>query len=131
MNHYQAVIIGSGQGGTPLAKKLAQAGWQTALIEKNVIGGTCVNTGCTPTKTLIASAKVAHTAAQAGKWGVEVKDYRVNFPAVINRKNQVVDKFRNGSRKGLESTDNLTLIFGEASFSGLKELRVNLTEGGS
>ncbi len=89
MEHYQAVIIGSGQGGTPLAKKLAEAGWKTALIEKKLIGGTCVNYGCTPTKTLIASAKVAYTVAQASKWGLEVNSFRVNLPAIINRKTQV------------------------------------------
>ncbi|MDQ4140618.1 MAG: mercuric reductase [Bacteroidota bacterium] len=131
MEHYQAVIIGSGQGGTPLAKKLAQTGWKTALIEKQQVGGTCVNNGCTPTKTMIASAKVANTVAQANIWGVEVNSFKINLPAIIDRKAQVVEKFRSGSQKGLENTDNLTLIFGEASFSGKKQIRINLNVGGS
>ncbi len=131
MEHYDAVIIGSGQGGTPLAKKLAQAGWKTALIEKRFVGGTCVNDGCTPTKTMIASAKVAYTVAQAAKWGVEVSGFRVNLPTVINRKTEVVNSFRNGSQKGLESTANLTLLFGKAFFTGKKQVQINLPAGDS
>ncbi|PSR55743.1 FAD-containing oxidoreductase [Adhaeribacter arboris] len=131
MEHYDAVIIGSGQGGTPLAKKLAQAGWKTALIEKELVGGTCVNNGCTPTKTMIASAKAAYTVAWAAKWGVEVPDFRVNLAAILHRKTQVVDQFRNGSQLGLENTANLTLIFGEAFFTGKKQIQITLTKGGS
>ena len=131
MEHYDAVIIGSGQGGTPLAKKLAQAGWKTALIEKRFIGGTCVNDGCTPTKTMIASAKVAYTVAQATPWGVEVPEYHLNLPAIINRKTEVVNSFRNSSQIGLEKTDNLTIIFGEAFFTGTKQMQINLKAGGS
>ncbi|QMU29323.1 mercuric reductase [Adhaeribacter radiodurans] len=131
MEHYQAVIIGSGQGGTPLAKKLAQAGWKTALIEKNLVGGTCVNVGCTPTKTMIASAKVANTLAQAEKWGIEVNSFQVNLPKIIARKTQVVEKFRGGSQKGLENTANLSLIFGEASFVNQKQILIQLKTGGS
>ncbi|RDC63436.1 mercuric reductase [Adhaeribacter pallidiroseus] len=131
MKHFDAVIIGSGQGGTPLAKKLAQAGWKTALIERRFIGGTCVNDGCTPTKTMIASAKVAYTVAQAAKWGVEVPEYHLNLPAIIHRKTEVVHFFRNGSQQGLEKTPNLTVIFGEAYFTGNKQIHVNLKEGGS
>ncbi|QNF34680.1 dihydrolipoyl dehydrogenase [Adhaeribacter swui] len=129
MEHYQAIIIGSGQGGTPLAKKLAQAGWKTALIEKEKVGGTCVNYGCTPTKTLIASAKVAHTVARASNWGVKSNEYKVNLPAIIDRKNKVVAQFRGGSQKGLESTENLTLIFGEATFTGEKQIKIKRNTG--
>jgi len=71
MKIYDAIIIGSGQGGTPLAKKLAKAGWKTALIEKAYAGGTCVNVGCTPTKTMIASAKAIHTIKRAEEWGLK------------------------------------------------------------
>ena len=64
-NHYDAVILGSGQGGNPLAKALAQAGWRTAMIERKFVGGTCVNTGCTPTKTMVGSARVAYMSSRA------------------------------------------------------------------
>ncbi len=131
MEHYDAVIIGSGQGGTPLSKKLAQAGWKTALIEKQFIGGTCVNNGCTPTKTMIASAKVAYTVAQAAKWGIEVPEFQINLPTVMHRKTEVVNSFRNGSRKGLEKTSNLTVIFGEAFFTAKNQIEIKLPAGSS
>ena len=130
MKIFDAIIIGSGQGGTPLAKKLARQGWQTALIERKAVGGTCVNVGCTPTKTMIASAKAAYTVAQAGKWGVEVRESAINMPAIILRKEKVVESFRIGSQGGLEKTENLSLIFGEASFAEAKTIEVLLNEGG-
>jgi pyruvate/2-oxoglutarate dehydrogenase complex dihydrolipoamide dehydrogenase (E3) component len=130
MKQFDAIIIGSGQGGTPLAKKLANQGWKTALIEKQHIGGTCVNVGCTPTKTMIASAKTAYTVAQAARWGVEVSDFRIHLPTVLERKREVVARFRTGSEKGLGTTENLSLIFGKASFTDKKTLVVTLNEGG-
>ncbi|ALJ00996.1 mercuric reductase [Rufibacter tibetensis] len=130
MKQYEAIIIGSGQGGTPLAMKLAQQGWNVALVEKQYAGGTCVNVGCTPTKTMIASAKVAYTVAQAGKWGVEVNDFKLHLPAVLERKRKVVESFRQGSEKGMEETENLCFIRGEASFIDRKTLRVTLKDGG-
>src|SRR6476661_8924919 len=98
MRHYDAIIIGSGQGGTPLAKKLANQGWKTALVEKKYVGGTCVNIGCTPTKTMVASAKVAYTLANAHKYGVLAKANGINIKTVLSRKKEVVDSFRNGSQ---------------------------------
>ncbi len=70
MPHYDAIVIGSGQAGVPLAEKLADRGWTVALVEKGDFGGTCINTGCTPTKTMIASAQVAHYARNSDRWGV-------------------------------------------------------------
>src|SRR5262245_21120984 len=70
MPRYDAIVIGSGQAGNPLSQKLADKGWTVGLIEKEHLGGTCINTGCTPTKTMIASAQVAHYARNAGRWGV-------------------------------------------------------------
>src|SRR3954464_10393205 len=107
MKQYDAIIIGSGQGGTPLARKLANQGWKTALIEKDHVGGTCVNVGCTPTKTMVASAKVAYTVANARKYGVLAKANGINIKAVLSRKNEVVESFRNGSQNRLEQTENL------------------------
>ena len=129
MKTYDAIVIGSGQAGTPLAKKLAKAGKKTALIEKRYVGGTCVNDGCTPTKTLIASARVAFMAKRKDL-GVEVSSYKVDFPAIMQRKETIVVKSRKGGQKGLEETENLDLIFGDASFTGKKTLSVQLNEGG-
>lgn len=131
MKTYDAIIIGSGQGGTPLAKKLAKAGWKTALVEKQYIGGTCVNVGCTPTKTMIASAKTIYAITQAHKLGVEAELKNVDISAILKRKSAVVDLFRDGSQKGVETTENLELIWGKAAFTGKNQLEVKLNHGGS
>ena len=130
MKEYDAIIIGSGQAGTPLAKKLAQAGWKTALVEKRWIGGTCINDGCTPTKALIASAKAAYMAAgKSAELGVSIEKYSINFTSIIKRKDAIVQSFREGSQQGLTKTENLELLFGEAVFTGFKTLAVSLPEG--
>ena len=131
MKHYDAVIIGSGQGGTPLSKRLAKAGWKTALIEKQYAGGTCINVGCTPTKTMIASARAAYIVASAEKYGVITNGCKINIATILNRKNKVVESFRNSSQKGLETTENLDLIFGTASFTGDKKIKIDLKGGGN
>ena len=130
MRHYDAIIIGSGQGGIPLAKKLANQGWKTALIEKNQVGGTCINVGCTPTKTMVASAKVAYTVANACKYGVLAKANGIDIKTVLSRKNKVVESFRNGSQNRLEQTENLDLIFGAATFIDEKKIEVVFNNGG-
>jgi pyruvate/2-oxoglutarate dehydrogenase complex dihydrolipoamide dehydrogenase (E3) component len=130
MKNFDAIVIGSGQGGTPLAKKLAKAGWKTALVEKRFIGGTCVNDGCTPTKSMVACAKAAYTISHSQEWGITVSDCKVNLEKIIERKNEVVMSFKGGSEKGLEKTEGLTLLFGEAVFTGEKTLLVKLTNGG-
>lgn len=122
--NFDAIIIGSGQGGTPLAKKLAKAGWKTALIEKDAIGGTCINRGCTPTKTLIADAKLAETVRQAPARGVQISGMHLQFDKIMARKNEVVNSFRTGSEKGLENIPTLTVLHGEARFTGPKTLLV-------
>ncbi|MVN22795.1 mercuric reductase [Mucilaginibacter arboris] len=129
MKIYDAIVIGSGQAGTPLAKKLAKAGKKTALIEKRFVGGTCVNDGCTPTKTLVASARAAFMAKRKDL-GIDVSAYKVDFPAIMQRKNDIVEKSRDGGQKGLEETENLDLVFGDASFTGKKTLTVKLNAGG-
>src|ERR1700733_13983441 len=103
MQKFDAIIIGAGQAGTPLSKKLALAGKKTLLIEKRWVGGTCVNDGCTPTKTWIASAKAAYIAANSGPLGVRIKDFSVNMPKVKKRKDDIVHLFREGSQHGLEA----------------------------
>jgi pyruvate/2-oxoglutarate dehydrogenase complex dihydrolipoamide dehydrogenase (E3) component len=121
---FDAIIIGSGQGGTPLARKLAKAGWKTALIEKDQIGGTCINRGCTPTKTLIADAKLVETVRQAPSRGVQVSGLHIEFDKIMARKNEVVHAFRSANEKGLESIPTLTVLHGEARFTGPKTLWV-------
>jgi pyruvate/2-oxoglutarate dehydrogenase complex dihydrolipoamide dehydrogenase (E3) component len=127
---YDAIVIGSGQGGKPLARDLAGAGWRTAVIEDRHVGGTCVNVGCTPTKTMVASARLAYLARRGAEYGVHVGDVRVDLRDVVRRKQQIVESFRQGSTRRLESLDRLDLIRGEASFTGPRSLRVRLTGGG-
>src|ERR1700712_466118 len=129
MKHYDAIVLGSGQGGTPLAKKLAKQGLNTAIIEKRYIGGTCINDGCTPTKIMVASARMMHLAKTSKALGVDIKDAHLDFPSVINRKNNIVEEFRNRGLNGLLKTDNLEVIFGEASFTNNKELKIKLHDG--
>jgi len=131
MKIYDAIIIGSGQGGTPLAKKLAKAGWKTALVEKSYVGGTCVNVGCTPTKTMIASAKAIHTIRRAEKWGLKAELNEIDIDAIIQRKSDVVDLFRDSAQDGLEGTDNLDVIWGQASFKEGNIIETKLNAGGT
>src|ERR1700681_1238951 len=126
---YQAIVIGSGQGGAPLAGALAAAGWHTALIERVHIGGTCVNEGRTPTKTMVTSARVAYLARRAADYGVHSGDLRIDMQRVRQRKREIVTSFRDGSQHRLEKTANLELIFGEASFTAPKAVAVRLQNG--
>jgi len=126
---YDAIIIGTGQAGKPLAVALAEAGWKTAIIERKHVGGTCINVGCTPTKTMVASARVAYLARRGADYGVHTNSVRVNVAEVRQRKQAIVDSFRNGSQRHLQNTKNLELIFGDASFSGPKSLTVRLPSG--
>jgi pyruvate/2-oxoglutarate dehydrogenase complex dihydrolipoamide dehydrogenase (E3) component len=126
---YDAIIIGTGQAGKPLAVALAEAGWKTAIIERKHVGGTCINVGCTPTKTMVASARVAYLAQRAADYGVHPNGVRVNMAEVRRRKQGIVESFRNGSQRHLQNTKNLELIFGEASFSGPKSVTVRLQSG--
>src|ERR1700674_2354293 len=127
-NHYHAIVIGSGQGGTPLCGALAKAGLRTALIERSHIAGTCVNEGCTPTKTMVASGRVAYLARRGKDYGVQTGEIRIDMRRVRQRERDIVDSFRNGSQARLEKTANLDLIFGEASFTGPKTLSVRMKE---
>ncbi|MBO0935561.1 mercuric reductase [Fibrella sp. HMF5335] len=126
---YDAVIIGAGQGGKPLATALAKKGWKTAIIERKYVGGTCINYGCTPTKALIASAQMAFEARRAATYGVDTGPVRVDFKAVKARKNRIVDNFRHSIETAFEKTENLTLIYGEARFIGHKMIEVVLNDG--
>jgi pyruvate/2-oxoglutarate dehydrogenase complex dihydrolipoamide dehydrogenase (E3) component len=126
---YDAIVVGSGQGGTPLCRALAEAGMRTALVERVHVGGTCINEGCTPTKTMVASARVAYLARRGADYGVQTGSVSVDLKRVRQRKREIVDKFRNGSQARLEKTENLDLIFGTASFTETKTLMVRVKDG--
>ncbi len=127
--HYDAIILGSGQGGTPLSEALADAGWRTALIERKYVGGTCVNTGCTPTKTMVASARIAYLSGRAEEFGVRAQVSGVEMERVRQRKNDIVLQSRSNNEKALLKTKNLDLIYGEARFTGSKSIFVQKNDG--
>jgi len=113
---YDAIVIGSGQGGNPLAYALSGRGWNVALVEQAHLGGTCINTGCTPTKTMVASAQVAHYVRNASRWGVKADNVRVDLPAVVARKTAVVESFRLGHEKRVRDHKTLRLYRNHARF---------------
>jgi pyruvate/2-oxoglutarate dehydrogenase complex dihydrolipoamide dehydrogenase (E3) component len=127
--HYDAVVIGAGQAGVPLSQALARAGRRTALIEREHVGGTCINKGCTPTKTMVASAKVAYFDRRSADYGVSNGQVSVDMVAVRQRKRDMVRSFRSGSERRLHDA-GVDLIMGEARFSGPKELEARLNDGG-
>lgn len=128
---FDAIVIGTGQAGKPLARALAGAGMKTAVIEKLHVGGTCINVGCTPTKTMVASARVAYLARRAAEYGVHTGPVRVDLGVVRLRKQTVVDSFRDGGRRRLEGSPEIDLIFGTASFVDPKTVEVCLNGGGT
>jgi pyruvate/2-oxoglutarate dehydrogenase complex dihydrolipoamide dehydrogenase (E3) component len=128
IEQYDAIVIGAGQAGGPLAGALAAAGRRTALIEREHVGGTCINEGCTPTKTMVASARIAHLARRAADYGVETGPIRVAMETVRRRKRDIVDSFRGGSERRL-MMPGLDLVRGEASFTGPQSLRVLMADG--
>ena len=124
MKTYDAIVLGSGQAGNPLSHKLADHGWRVAMVEKSHLGGTCINTGCTPTKTMVASAQVAHYVRNAARWGVRAKDVSVDLPAIVARKNQIVESFRSGQERNVEKRPTLDLHRGEARFTAPHRIEV-------
>jgi pyruvate/2-oxoglutarate dehydrogenase complex dihydrolipoamide dehydrogenase (E3) component len=128
---YDAVVIGTGQAGKPLARSLAGTGWKVAVFEReDKVGGSCIVTGCTPTKTMVASARVAHLARRASDYGVVTGDVSVDLSRVRKRKRDIVDKFSGGARRGLERERNIDLIFGEARFVSPYEIDAACRDGG-
>jgi len=124
--HYDALIIGTGQAGPALAGRLNDAGMKTAVIERRLVGGTCVNVGCVPTKTLVGSARVAYTARQAHDFGVDVPgDVAVNMARVKARKDEIVAASNTGLTQWLEGMDNVDFIRGHARFVDDRTVAVN------
>jgi len=129
LQRYDAIIIGSGQAGTPLSTALAAAGMRTALIERKHVGGTCINEGCTPTKTMVASGRVAYLARRATDYGVRTGPISIDLQKVRQRKRAIVDSFRNGNQSRIEKAANLDLIFGDGSFSAPLTIQVRTNDG--
>jgi len=127
--HYDAIVIGSGQGGNPLSMALARANLRTALIERSHVGGTCINEGCTPTKTMVASGRVAYLARRAADYGVHIGPVSVDIQKARQRKRDIVNSFRGGIQRRIEAISNLDLVFGEASFSSPKSIIVRSNDG--
>src|SRR4030095_16780116 len=121
---YDAIVIGAGQAGGPLATALARSGRRTALIEREHVGGTCINEGCTPTKTMVASARVAYLARRGADYGVEAGAIRVGLGGVGEGKRAIVLRFRNGSLRRIEGTRGVDLIYAEARFTGPRRVVV-------
>ena len=121
---YDAIVIGSGQGGNPLSHALADRGWHVALIEREHLGGTCINTGCTPTKTMVASAQVAHYARAARRWGVIAGRVSVDLGRVVERKRAIVEQFRSGQQRRVDARASLDLHRGHARFVAAHAVQV-------
>ena len=128
MRTWDALVVGAGQAGVPLAVALARAGRRTAMVERAEVGGCCINVGCTPTKTLVASARVAALAARAAEYGIEVAPPRTRWSAVRDREQGVVRQFRAGGERRLREA-GVTLLRGEARFVGPRRLRVTGPDG--
>lgn len=124
MKKYDAVIVGSGQGGNPLAFRLADLGWSVALIEEKNLGGTCINVGCTPTKTMVHRAQVAHYARNGSRWGVNATSVSVDLAKIVAQKEEVVLSFRGGQQRRVDERKNLRLYRGHARFVGPHQLNI-------
>ena len=126
MQNFDAIVIGAGQAGPALAVRLAKSGRKTAIIERKLIGGTCVNVGCVPTKTLIASARAAHVARSGGEFGVVINgEVKMDMRRVKARKDAVVRHSNEGLTEWLKGTPNLQVIEGHACFESARAIRVN------
>lgn len=124
--NYDAIIIGTGQSGPALAGRLNREGLKTAIIERKLVGGTCVNVGCIPTKTLVGSARIAYLAREAARFGVSIGgDIEVDMQRVKSRKDEVAGAAHRGVTDWLEGMENVDLIRGHARFSGPGSVQVN------
>jgi pyruvate/2-oxoglutarate dehydrogenase complex dihydrolipoamide dehydrogenase (E3) component len=129
VKQYDGIIIGSGQGANPLARALAGTGSKTALIERQYVGGTCINYGCTPTKTMVASGRVAYLARRAGDYGVQVGKIEIDMGKVRERKRAIVQSFRQGGERRIRETANLDFLQGEGTFVDPNTLEIKVSDG--
>jgi pyruvate/2-oxoglutarate dehydrogenase complex dihydrolipoamide dehydrogenase (E3) component len=121
---YDVVILGAGQAGVPLSTAFARAGRRVAIVEQEHVGGTCINEGCTPTKTMVASGRVAYLARRGAAYGVQTGPIAVDMRKVRQRKRDIVESFRTGGQRRIERTEGVDLVFGTARFTGPKTLEV-------
>ncbi len=121
---FDSIVIGAGQAGPPMAGRIAAAGKTVALVERKLVGGTCVNTGCTPTKAMVASAYAAHLARRAGDFGVSTGQVGVDFAAVMARKDAIVENSRSHLESWLRGLANCTLVEGHARFLSPSTIQV-------
>ena len=123
---FDAIIIGTGQAGSPLAGSLSKNGFKVVIIEKGHLGGTCVNDGCTPTKAYVASARRAFVAKNSADLGIEIEgEIKVNLKKIKERKDKLVSDSRNGLEKMFEDDENITLLRGKAQFAEAHTVEVN------
>jgi pyruvate/2-oxoglutarate dehydrogenase complex dihydrolipoamide dehydrogenase (E3) component len=128
MPSYDAIVIGAGQAGPSLAKRLAGAGRRVAIIERDAFGGTCINTGCTPTKTLVASAYAAHLARRAAEFGVAIEgEVKIDMRRVKQRKDEIVQSWSASTEASLRATENCTVYRGHARFAASHTVTVGDT----
>ena len=130
IDQYDAIIIGSGQAAKPLADALVSAEFKVALIEKLHVGGSCVNYGCSPTKTMVSSARVAHMVRRAPEYGVNISEISVDMRTIRANKQKIVEGFRNGIIKKFDNLETLDLIMGKAKFISSDTVEINLNDGG-
>ena len=126
---YDVIVIGAGQSGGPLSTAFARAGKRTVLIEREHVGGTCINEGCTPTKTMVASGRVAYLARRGADYGVHTGPISVDMAQVRQRKRDIVESFRGGSERRITATEGVDLLYGAARFVGPKTVAVALNDG--
>jgi pyruvate/2-oxoglutarate dehydrogenase complex dihydrolipoamide dehydrogenase (E3) component len=122
---FDAIVIGSGQGGVPLATNFAKLGWRVALIEEGQLGGSCINYGCTPTKTMIASARIAEAVRRGPQFGVHAGKARIDMAEIVARKNEVSGSFRSGVEHQVDGNPNIALYRGRGRFTGPHTVAVN------
>jgi pyruvate/2-oxoglutarate dehydrogenase complex dihydrolipoamide dehydrogenase (E3) component len=122
---FDAIVIGSGQGGVPLATNFASLGWRVALIEEGQFGGSCINYGCTPTKTMIASARIAEAVRRGPQFGVHAGKAKIDMAEIVARKNEVSGSFRSGVEHRVNGNPNIALYRGRGRFTGPHTVAVN------
>src|SRR5690242_314927 len=120
--HYDAIVLGSSRGGRLLPIALAKTGRKVALIERDHVGGTCINVGCTPTKTMVASARVAYLARRGADYGVHTGPISVDMQAIRKRKQGLLEVARSDLESRIEATQGLDLLMGQAHFIAPKTL---------
>ena len=121
---FDAIVIGTGQAGPSMAARLTAAGMDVAIVERHLVGGTCLNTGCTPTKTLVASAYAAHLARRGADFGVMTGDVRIDMARVHARSQKIAMDGRTGNETWLRGMERCTLIMGHARLEGPRAVRV-------